>query len=172
MVDLISSPEREQEAKRMLAQLATEYNGKVEKVDLAAEVWAAREHAAQLQQKLDELCKLKQDDGLQLVQNQARIEKLQKLSLDQTVLMGQVDIAVWGAREVGLERFLNPEFRRILQNQNRRTSGEQETRYESNKILHKDLDGMVARRTKESKVNTWHDGKLNITHFTSSSLGC
>ena len=47
MVDLISSPEREQEAKRMLAQLATEYNGKVEKVDLAAEVWAAREHAAQ-----------------------------------------------------------------------------------------------------------------------------
>ena len=117
MDSLLSSPERNEMAKLTLEELKKRYHGKVDQVDLAAELWAAQCRTRELKQQLAEMSDLKEQDRRHIEQLTTRIGKIKELSLDQITLMGQVDVAIWGAREVGLERYLNPEFKRILQNQ-------------------------------------------------------
>ena len=169
MDSLLSSPDRDKMAKQTMEALKKAYNGQVEPLDMAAELWAARQQNLELRRQIDEISQLKEKDRLHIAALNSRVGKIKDLSLDQTTLMGQVDVAVWLAREVGLERFLNPEFKRILQNQGlncqkidksfklekptgRNTRGDRETRYEKNQLLHEDLDSIVARRSKEVKV--------------------
>lgn len=114
---MLSEPERNEMAKQTLEEMKKKYHGKVDQLDLAAELWATKRRNQDLKQLLAELGGLKEQDRLHIKQVATRIDRIKELSLDQTTLMGQVDVAIWGAREVGLERYLNPEFRRILQNQ-------------------------------------------------------
>ena len=114
---LLSSPHRDEMARKTMEALKKEYNGKVEPLDIAAELWATREQNLELRRQMDEISELKEKDRMHIAELSSRVGKIKDLSLDQTTLMGQVDVAIWGAREVGLERFLNPEFKRFLQNQ-------------------------------------------------------
>ena len=122
---------------------------------MAAELWATRKQNMELRKVLGDIAHLKEQDKGALAQAKERITKIKSLALDQMTLLGQVDVGIWGAREVSLERFLNPDFKKVLQNQNKYRGGDRETRHESNSLLHKDLDSMVARRSKESKVDSF-----------------
>ena len=117
MDSLLSSPDRDKMAKQTMEALKKAYNGQVEPLDMAAELWAARQQNLELRRQIDAISQLKERDRLHIAALSSRVGKIKDLSLDQTTLVGQVDVAVWLAREVGLERFLNPEFKRILQNQ-------------------------------------------------------
>ena len=125
---------------------------KLESKDLAAEVWALRQENQSLKIHVGELCVLKEQDKIHIERLTDMIDKIKEISLDQVTLMGQVDVALTAAREISLDRFLNPEFKKILQNQSRRTG--KETRHEKNQLLHEDLDSIVTRRSKETKVRT------------------
>ena len=76
------------------------------------------------------------------------------MTVDQATLLGQTDIAIWGARELDIEKSLNPEFSRTLKNQNRSNRRGDETRFENNRLLHHNIDDLVKRRSKETKVRT------------------
>ena len=153
-VDLIlNQPERDSKAEETLATLKKQYSDKLTDLDLAAELWAERRRARELEEVMHDLAEAKEQDRSHIGQLRNRIDKIKSLALDQTTLLGQVDIGIWGAREVTLERFLNPEFKRALHIQNRARGGDKETRHESNSLLHRDLDSMVTRRSKESKVD-------------------
>ena len=90
----------------------------------------------------------------QLDQANERAKKLDTLTVDQATLLGQTDIAIWGARELDIEKSLNPEFSRTLKNQNRSNRRGDETRFENNRLLHHNIDDLVKRRSKETKVRT------------------
>ena len=132
--------------------MSEKYHGKLESKDLAAEVWALRQENQSLKIHVGELCVLKEQDKIHIERLTGMIDKIKEISLDQVTLMGQVDVALTAAREISLDRFLNPEFKKILQNQSRRTG--KETRHEKNQLLHEDLDSIVTRRSKETKVRT------------------
>lgn len=149
----LNQPEREDRAQDTIAELSLQYGDKLSKLDLAAELWAERKKSQQLADVMYDLAQMKEQDRSHIMQLKARVARIKELALDQTTLCGQVDIGIWGAREVSLARFLNPEFKRVLHNQNRLKGGDRSTRHESNSLLHKDLDSMVARRSKETKVN-------------------
>ena len=149
----LNQPEREEKAKETLAELASQYGDKLSRLDLAAELWAERKKSQQLSDVMYDLAQAKEDDRTHIMQLKARVARIKELALDRTTLTGQVDIGIWSARELSLARFLNPEFKRVLHNQNRLKGGDRSTRHESNSLLHRDLDSMVARRSKETKVS-------------------
>ena len=60
--------------------------------------------------------------------------KLDTFTMDQATLLGQTDIAIWGARELDLEKSLNPEFTKTLRDQNRNNRRGDETRFESEAV--------------------------------------
>ena len=150
----LSSPQRDEMARDTLDELRKKYHGKLESKDLAAEVWALRQENQSLKIHVGELCVLKEQDKIHIERLTGMIDKIKEISLDQVTLMGQVDVALTAAREISLDRFLNPEFKKILQNQSRRSGGGRETRHEKNQLLHEDLDSIVTRRSKETKVRT------------------
>ena len=150
---LLNQPERESKARETLAILEQQY-GQVTTLDMAAELWAERRRAQELVEVMHDLVELKEKDRNHIEQLKARVTKIKELTLDQTVLLGQVDIGITNAREVTLEKFMNPEFKKVLHNQNKVRGGDKETRHESNSLLHRDLDSMVSRRSKETKVNS------------------
>ena len=126
---LLNQPEREDQAKETLKVLKQQYNGKLSELDLAAELWAERRRSQELEEVLLDLADTKEQDKNHIVQLKNRIGKIKSLALDQTTLLGQVDIGIWGAREVKLEGFLNPEFKRALHIQNRAKGGDSRGEY-------------------------------------------
>ena len=113
----LSADQKGEVVRATIEELQAKYKGKLERADMAAEIWAARQQNQELKRQVAVLCAMKEDDRLHIQQLTTRINKAKSISLDQITLMGQVDVAIWGVRELGLERFLNPEFKRILQNQ-------------------------------------------------------
>jgi len=118
---------------------------KVERIDIAAELWAAHTQNQELREVIETLARKYESRN-------ERAKKLDTLTVDQATLLGQTDIAIWGARELDIEKSLNPEFSRTLKNQNRSNRRGDETRFENNRLLHHNIDDLVKRRSKETKV--------------------
>ena len=127
---------------------------KVERIDIAAELWAAHTQNQELRDVIETLARKYESSRAQLDQANERAKKLDTLTVDQATLLGQTDIAIWGARELDIEKSLNPEFSRTLKNQNRSNRRGDETRFENNRLLHHNIDDLVKRRSKETKVRT------------------
>ena len=82
-----------------------------------------------------------------------RIDEMKNLAMDLTTLVGQTDVAITEARELDLEKSLDYDFRKSLRNLNKRAARGRETRFENNKLLHTDLDSIVKKRSRETKLN-------------------
>ena len=89
---------------------------KVERIDIAAELWAAHTQNQELRDVIETLARKYESSRAQLDQANERAKKLDTLTVDQATLLGQTDIAIWGARELDIEKSLNPEFSRTLKN--------------------------------------------------------
>ena len=82
-----------------------------------------------------------------------RIDEMKNLAMDLATLVGQTDVAITEARELDLEKLLDYDFRKSLHNLNKRAASGRETRFENNKLLHTNLDSIVKKRSRETKLN-------------------
>ena len=151
--DILEQQDMEKMAQMTLKGLEQNQK-KVERIDIAAELWAAHTQNQELRNVIETLARKYESSRAQLDQANERAKKLDTLTIDQATLLGQTDIAIWGARELDIEKSLNPEFSRTLKNQNRSNRRGDETRFENNRLLHHNIDDLVKRRSKETKVRT------------------
>jgi hypothetical protein len=144
-----SNSEKVAQTKDITADMQEKYKGKPSEGHLMLEIFARNKQIQQLLTSMMNIAQQKEENNIQLNDVKDRLAEIREVTLDQTVMLGQVDIAITDARELSLERFLNPEFKKILNQQNRKSSS---SRYEANKVLNDDIDAIIAKRTKESKV--------------------
>ena len=143
-----SNSEKVAQTKDITADMQEKYKGKPSEGHLMLEIFA-RNKIQQLLTSMMNIAQQREENNIQLNDVKDRLAEIREVTLDQTVMLGQVDIAITDARELSLERFLNPEFKKILNQQNRKSSS---SRYEANKVLNDDIDAIITKRTKESKV--------------------
>ena len=79
-------------------------------------------------------------------------EKTKELVIDWLTVVGQADIALTQAREAMLHPQLDKGFVESLKRLNR-TQGGDSSRFKANQLFHEQLDTVVTRRSKESKLN-------------------
>ena len=79
-------------------------------------------------------------------------EKTKELVVDLLTTVGQADIALTQAREAILHPQLDKGFVSSLKSLNKKR-GADSSRFKANRLFHEDLDTVVTRRSKESKLS-------------------